>query len=133
MTEAPPPPAGASSPLPALLVGTGLVYLGLGALLAVVFVLGGVQSSLFPTGWLFPAVLVVSGALMTVRRRFDVVATLWGGLTLVVFMLGVLVYVNALDRGLDDAAAFDATLIVAGFGFVALLLRPGFRSWHAAA
>lgn len=129
MIEPAPPPAGAPpSLLPALLVAAGLAYLGLGALLAVVFVFGGVQSSLFPTGWLFPAVLITSGAFMTARRRFDVVATLWGGLTLAVFMLGVLVYVDALDLGLDDAAAFDATLIVAGFGFVALLLRPGFRS-----
>jgi hypothetical protein len=43
-------------------------------------------------------------------------------------MLNVLVYMNALDRGLDDAAAFDAALIVAGFGLLALVLRPGFRS-----
>ena len=85
------------------------------------------QSSLFPTGWLFPAVLLASGALMSLRRRFDLVATLWGGLTLAVFLLGVLVYVNALDRGLDDAAAFDATLIVAAFGLLALILRPAFR------
>jgi hypothetical protein len=40
----------------------------------------------------------------------------------------VLVYMNALDRGLDDTAAFDAALIVAGFGLLALVLRPGFRS-----
>ena len=110
-----------------MLSGAGLVYLGLGALLAVVFVFGGIQSSLFPTGWLFPAVLLATGALMTVRRRFDIVATLWGGLALAVFLLGVLVYVSALDLGLDDPAAFDATLIVAGLGFVALLLRPAFR------
>ena len=110
-----------------LLVGVGLVYLGLGGVLAVVFFLGGIQSSLFPTGWLFPAVLLVSGALMATRRRFDLVATLWGGLTLAVFLLGVLVYINALDRGLDDAAAFDATLIVAAFGLLALILRPAFR------
>ena len=113
--------------VPALVI-VGLAYLGLGALLAIVFVFGGVQSSLFPTGWLFPAVLLVTGGLMASRQRFDVVATLWVGLTAVVFMLGVLVYVNALDRGLDDAAAFDATLIVAGFGLLALVLRPGFRS-----
>ncbi len=110
-----------------LLVGVGLTYLCLGGLLAVAFIMGGVQSSLFPTGWLFPAVLIISGALMAGRRRFDLVATLWGGLNLAVFMLGVLVYVNALDRGLDDAAAFDATLIVAGFGLLAIILRPAFR------
>jgi hypothetical protein len=89
--------------------------------------LGGIESSLFPTGWLFPAVLLVTGALMAARRRFDIVITLWGGLTLAVFLLGVLVYVNALDRGLDDAVAFDATLIVAAFGLWALVLRPTFR------
>ncbi len=72
--------------------------------------------------------LLASGTLMTLRRRFDIVITLWAGLTLAVFMLGVLVYVNALSLGLDDAAAFDATLIVAGFGLVPLLLRPLFRS-----
>jgi len=109
------------------LTAVGLVYLGLGALTAVAFFLGGIQSSLFPTGWLFAAVLLATGALMTGRRRFDIVVTLWGGLALAVFLLGVLVYVNALDRGLDDAAAFDATLIVAGFGLVALILRPAFR------
>jgi hypothetical protein len=125
-------PDGRPSALPrplaaSLLTGVGLVYLGIGVVLAIVFFLGGVQSSLFPTGWLFPAVLIVSGGLMTARRRFDVVAVLWAGLTAAVFMLGVLVYVNALDLGLDDAGAFDATLIVAGLGFLALLLRPGFR------
>jgi hypothetical protein len=111
-----------------LLTGAGLVYLGIGIVLAIVYVLGGVQSSLFPTGWLFPAVLIVSGGLMTARRRFDVVGVLWAGLPAAAFMLGVLVYVNALDLGLEDAGVFDATLIVAGFGFLALLLRPGFRS-----
>lgn len=110
-----------------VLVGAGLVYLSLGILLMAVFILGGLQSSLFPTGWLFPAVLLVTGGLMTVRRRFDIVGTLWGGLTIAVFLLGVLVYVRALDVGLDDATAFDASLIVAGFGFLALLLRPAFR------
>jgi hypothetical protein len=127
--QTPPPLPRPPSPLwaPALVIA-GLAYLGLGVLLAVVFAFGGVQSSLFPTGWLFPAVLVVTGGLMASRQRFDMVATLWVGLTAVVFMLGVLVYVNALDRGLDDAAAFDATLIVAGLGLLALLLRPGFRS-----
>ena len=76
--------------LPALLVGAGLVYLALGLALALVFLVGGIQSSLFPTGWLFPAVLIISGALMVARRRFDIVATLWAGLTLAVFMLGVI-------------------------------------------
>lgn len=116
-----------TSPWAPVLVTAGLVYLGLGLVLGIVFVFGGVQSSLFPTGWLFPAILLASGALMSRRRRFDLVATLWGGLTLAVFLLGVLVYVNALDRGLDDAAAFDATIIVAAFGLLALILRPAFR------
>ena len=124
-----PPPLSRQTPAWATaLFVAGLLYLGLGLVLAVAFFLGGVQSSLFPTGWLFPAVLIASGALMAARRRFDLVATLWGGLTLVVFMLNVLVYMNALDRGLDDAAAFDAAIIVAAFGLLALVLRPGFRS-----
>ena len=105
----------------------GLAYLAMGVLLLVVYFLGGVQSSLFPTGWVFAAVLVSSGALMAARLRFDLVVTVWGGLTLAVFMLGVLIYVNALDRGLDDAAAFDATLIVAALGLLAVVLSPGFR------
>jgi hypothetical protein len=108
-------------------VGAGLAYLGLGIVLGLLLVFGGVQSALFPTGWLFPALLLVSGVLMVVRRRFDVVATLWAGFSLAVFMLGVLVYMNALDRGLDDAGAFDASIIVAALGLVVLVLRPGFR------
>lgn len=123
----PSPTATPSSPWAPALVAAGLVYLGLGGLVGIGVIFVGIESSLFPTGWLFPAILLVTGALMTVRRRFDIVVTLWGGLTLAVFLLGVLVYVNALDRGFDDAAAFDATLIVAGFGFVALILRPAFR------
>ena len=110
-----------------LLVAAGLVYLGLGGVLGVAVVFLGIESSLFPTGWLLPAVLLASGALMSARRRFDLVVTLWGGLTLAVFLLGVLVYVNALDRGLDDAAAFDATIIVAALGLVPLVLRAAFR------
>ena len=112
--------------LVAVLRAVGLVFVALGGMFAAAYV-GGVESSLFPTGWIFPAVLVVTGALMAARRRFDIVATLWGGLALAVFLLDVLVFVNALDRGVDDPAAFDATLIVAGFGFVALILRPQFR------
>ncbi len=110
-----------------VLVAAGLVYLGLGLVLSVAVIFVGIESSLFPTGWLFPAVLLASGALMSRRRRFDLVLTLWAGLTLAVFLLGVLVYVNALDRGLDDAAAFDATIIVAAFGLLPLVLRPSFR------
>jgi hypothetical protein len=111
-----------------LLSAVGLGYVAFGALLAVVYVGGGVQSSLFPTGWLFPALLIVSGVLMAARRRFDIVATLWGGFTLAIFVLAALIYTNALELGLDDAAAFDATLIAAAFGLVVLVLRPGFRS-----
>jgi hypothetical protein len=111
-----------------VLVAAGLVYLALGILLSAVFVFGGLQSSLFPTGWVFPVVLLASGALMASRRRFDLVAVLWGGFTMAVFMLGVLVYVNALDRGFEDATVFDAAIIVAGLGLVPVLLRPAFRS-----
>lgn len=129
MSEPGPTPANRpATPWPTVLIAAGLIYLGIGALLAAAFAFGNVQSSLFPTGWLFPAVLLLSGALMATRRRFDIVITLWAGLTLAVFMLGTLFYVNALDLGLDDASAFDASIIVAGFGLVPLLLRPHFRS-----
>ena len=111
-----------------VLVGAGFVYLALGIVLGAVVAAGGLRSALFPTGWVFPALLVVSGALMATRRRFDIAVTLWGGFTLAVFMLGVLVYVNALDRGLDDAAAFDASLMATALGLVILVLRPAFRS-----
>jgi hypothetical protein len=124
----PPVPASGRIVWARLLVAVGLGYLAFGLVLAVVYVGGGVHSSLFPTGWLFPALLIVTGVLMTLRRRFDIVATLWGGFTLAVFVLAALIYTNALDLGLDDAAAFDATLIAAGFGLVVLVLRPGFRS-----
>lgn len=124
----PPVPAASDQTWARLLVAVGLGYLLFGVLLAVVYVAGGVQSSLFPTGWLFPAILIVSGVLMAARRRFDIVATLWGSFTLAVFVLAALVYTNALDLGLDDAAAFDASLIAGAFGLVVLVLRPGFRS-----
>ncbi len=129
MADSPVPHAeGEESPLATLLVAVGLFYVGLGVIFGIVFVAGGVEASLFTTGWLFPAVLMVSGTLMALRRRFDIVVTLWGGLALAVFMLDVLVHVNALDLRFDDPAAFDATIIVAGFGLVALLFRPRFRS-----
>jgi hypothetical protein len=128
MAEAgPSPQTEPTSPWTTALVIAGLVYLGLGALIGIAYLFGGVESSLFPTGWLFPAVLLGTGALMATRRRFDIVITLWAGLTVAVFMLGMLLYVDALDLGLDDAAAFDAAIIVAGFGLVPLLLRPRFR------
>lgn len=119
------PPA--NSPWPAALTGAGLVYLALGLLLAAGIVLAGIESSLFPTGWLLPAVFLGSGLLMTVRRRFDIAITLWAGLTLATFMLGVMLYVDALNLGLDDPAAFDASIIVAGLGLLVLVLRPAFR------
>lgn len=129
MTEdGPTPGATRQSPWPTVLIATGLIYLLLGIVLAAASILGAGASSLFPTGWLFPAVLLGSGALMAVRRRFDIVITLWAGLTLAVFMLAMLLYVDALNFGVDDAATFDASIIVAAFGLVALLLRPWFRT-----
>jgi hypothetical protein len=129
MSDAGPSLSDASSSLWSTgLAVAGVIYLALGVTLGLAFTVGAVQSSLFPTGWLFPAVLIATGLLMAVRRRFDVVITLWAGMTVAVFMLGVLLYVAALDLGLDDAAAFDAAIIVAAFGLVPLLLRRWFRS-----
>jgi hypothetical protein len=125
-TPSPPPPGQVTFGL--VLSGAGLIYVALGVVVGAVVLLGGLQSALFPTGWLFPALLIVSGVLMAARRRFDIAATLWAGFTLAVFVLAALIYTNALNLGLDDAAAFDATLIAAGFGLVVLVLRPGFRS-----
>mgnify|MGYP001823287296 CR=1 FL=1 len=120
-------PSPTTSPWAAVLSGAGLVYVALGLLLGAAFFVAGIESSLFPTGWIFPAVLLGSGLLMTVRRRFDIAITLWAGLTAATFMLGVLLYVDALDLGLDDPAAFDASIIVAGFSLLVLALRPAFR------
>lgn len=125
-TSAPPPSPSAPSWTGALRAA-GLVYLALGGLLAVAWLLGGVDSSLFPTGWIFPAVLLASGALMSARRRFDIAMTLWAGLALATFLLAVLLYTDALNLGLDDPAAFDSAIIVAAFGLVVLVLRPAFR------
>lgn len=116
-----------ASPRAVVLSGAGLVYVALGLLLGAAFFVADIESSLFPTGWIFPAVLLGSGLLMTMRRRFDIAITLWAGLTLATFMLGVLLYVDALDLGLDDPAAFDASIIVAGFSLLVLALRPAFR------
>ena len=124
--SAPPPSRPASSWAP-VLRGAGVVYLALGALLALAWFVGGIDTSLFPTGWIFPAVLLASGALMTARRRFDIVISLWAGLALAVFLLAVLLYTDALNLGLDDPAAFDSAIIVAAFGLVALVLRPAFH------
>ena len=63
----------------------------------------------------------------TETGRFDIAITLWAGLTLATFALGVLLYTDALNLGLDDPAAFDASIIVAGLGLVVLVLRPAFR------
>ncbi len=121
--DAPPP----TSPWAAVLTGAGLVYVALGLLLGAAVFVAGLESSLFPTGWLFPAVLLGSGLLMTVRQRFDIAITLWAGLTMATFALGVLLYTDALNLGLDDPAAFDASIIVAGLGLLVLVLRPAFR------
>lgn len=125
-TSAPPPSSSASSWTGALRAA-GLVYLALGGLLGVAWLLGGIDSSLFPTGWIFPAVLLASGALMTARRRFDIAVSLWAGLALATFLLAVLLYTDALNLGLDDPAAFDSAIIVAAFGLVVLVLRPAFH------
>jgi hypothetical protein len=122
-----PAPLRPASPWAPVLRGAGLLYLALGALLGVGWLIGGIESSLFPTGWIFPAVLLASGALMTARRRFDIAITLWAGLVLAVFLLAVLLYTDALNLGLDDPAAFDSAIIVAAFGLGVLLLRPAFR------
>ncbi len=122
-----PPPRPAPSPWAVVLRGAGLVYLALGGLLGVAWLLGGIDSSLFPTGWIFPAVLLAGGTLMTARRRFDIAITLWAGLTLATFMVAVLLYTDALTLGLDDPAAFDSAIIVAALGLVVLALRPAFR------
>ena len=66
------------------------------------WLLGEARSSLFPTGWLLPAVLVASGALMVARRRFDLVAVLFGGLTLAVFQLDLAVYLDGAALGVDN-------------------------------
>jgi hypothetical protein len=127
----PSPDAPAGRPVPSLaggaLVVAGLAFLALGLLLGAGY-LAGIRSSLLPTGWLFPLVLVATGALMCTRRRFDIVATLWGALFAIVLLLEMSVFMRALDQGFEDPAAFDATVIVAALGLVPLVLRPGFRS-----
>ena len=122
-----PPPSQPAPPWAPVLRAVGLVYLALGVLLGAAWLMGGIESSLFPTGWIFPAVLLVSGTLMVARRRFDIVVTLWAGLALATFALAVLLYTDALNLGLDDPAAFDSAIIVALFGLVALVARPAFR------
>ena len=72
-------------------------------------------------------ILVVTGGLMVVRRRFDLVATLWGALTFAVFLLDMDIYLRGLDLRLVDPAAFDATIIAGALALVVLVLRPRFR------
>ena len=110
-----------------ILPAVGLVYLTAGIVFAIAYFVGGVTSSLFPTGWILPLVLIATGGLMAAGRRFDIVATLWAGLTLAVFLIDMEVYMIGLDLRLADPAAFDATIITAGLGLIALILRPRFR------
>ncbi len=111
-----------------LLSSAGAIYLFMGIVFGAAWLWGGVDTSLFPTGWLFPAVLLSTGILMTFRRRSDVVLVLWFALALAVFLLDVSIVTTALQGGFTDPAGFDATIIVFGFALVPLLLRPQFRS-----
>ncbi len=111
-----------------LLSSAGVVYLFMGVVFGAAWLWGGVDTSLFPTGWLFPLVLLVTGLLMTFRRRSDIVLVLWFALALAVFLLDMSVVTQVLLAGLSDSAAFDATVIVFLFALVPLLLRPKFRS-----
>ena len=121
------PPSAPEARSDVMLPAVGLVYLAAGVVFGVVYLVGGVTSSLFPTGWILPAVLVISGALMAIRRRSDIVLTLWGALTVAVFLIDMEVYFVGLDLGLVDPAAFDPTIIVGALGLVALVLRPRSR------
>jgi hypothetical protein len=110
-----------------LLPLVGLLYLALGLVLGGAWLLADVRSSLFPTGWVLPAVLLVTGALMATRRRFDIVAVLWGGLAFAVFQLDLSTYLEGAALGVEDPAAFDATILTALLGLVPLVLRGHFR------
>jgi hypothetical protein len=134
MAESPTPPAdggpaasGSPSAAELLLSGVGLVYLAAGVVFGVVFVIGDVTTSLFPTGWVMPAIMVITGALMTLRRRFDIAIALWGSLTLAVFLLDMDIYMRGLDLRLVDPAAFDPTIIAGALTLLVLVLRPAFR------
>ena len=118
-------PAGMGRSL--LLPSAGLVYLGLGLVLGGAWLIGEARSSLFPTGWILPAVLVATGSLMVIRRRFDVVGVLWAALAIAVFQLNLAVYLDGAALGVDYPSAFDASVLVAVLGLVPLLLRGGFR------
>ncbi len=121
------PPGQPPSTWAALLRGAGVVYLALGLLIGAAWLFFELDPAIFPTGWIFPAVLLVSGGLMLAGRRFDIAVTLWAGLTLAVFSLAALTYTDALTLGLDDPAAFDSAIISGAFGLLVLVLRPGFR------
>ena len=121
------PPRQPSPSWAAALRGAGVVYLALGLLIGGAWLFIGIDPVLFPTGWIFPIVLLVSGGLMLATRRFDIAITLWAGLTLAIFTLAALTYTDALTLGLDDPAAFDSAVISAVLGLVVLVLRPGFR------
>jgi hypothetical protein len=111
-----------------LLSSAGVVYLFMGLVFGAPSLWGGVDTSLFPTGWLFPAVLLSTGLLMTFRRRSDVVLVLWFALALAVFLLDMSIVTTALQGGFADPAGFDATIVVFAFALLPLLLRPQFRS-----
>ena len=111
-----------------LLQSAGAIYLFMGLVFGVGWAWGGVDASLFPTGWLFPAVLAVTGLLMLLRRRSDVVLVLWFAFALAVYLLEMSVVTQVLLNGLSDAAGFDSTIIAFAFAMVPLLLRPWFRS-----
>lgn len=110
-----------------LLPAAGLIYLGLGLVLGGAWLIGEARSSLFPTGWILPAVLAVTGSLMVLRRRFDLVGVLWAALAIAVFQLNLAIYLDGVALGLDDPSAFDASVLVAVLGLVPLLLRGSFR------
>jgi hypothetical protein len=111
-----------------LLQSAGAIYLFMGLVFGVGWAWGGVDASLFPTGWLFPALLAVTGLLMLLRRRSDVVLVLWFAFALAVYLLEMSVVTQVLLNGLSDAAGFDSTIIAFAFAMVPLLLRPWFRS-----
>jgi hypothetical protein len=111
-----------------LLASAGAVYLFMGLVFGAAWLWGGVDTSLFPTGWLFPVVLLSTGVLMTLRRRSDVVLVVWFAFALAVYLLDMSVVTQVLLSGLSDAAAFDASIIAFLFALLPLLLRPQFRS-----
>ncbi len=111
-----------------LLSSAGAVYLFMGLGFGAAWLWGGVESSLFPTGWLFPAVLLSTGPLMAFRRRADVVLVLWFAFALAVYLLDMSIVTTILDRGMIDTGGFDSTIIAFLFALVPLLLRPQFRS-----